>query len=127
MYTTHPPIHTGPHSPPMHAGLVQVVGTFISAVVFGVGTYLLVVIGVISKSHMGGSPFVECLMYGKPTVAVWCVCVGGGGGCGGSRGGGGGGVGGKAVAVDGCTGVGLPILPPSPTIALPRLCRWPLP
>ena len=43
----------------------QVVGTFISAIVFGVATYLLVLVGIVRRGHLAGSPFVECLMYGE--------------------------------------------------------------
>ena len=50
---------------PMHAW--QILGTFISALVFGLATYLLVLLGIVRRSHLGGSPFIECLAYGGRT------------------------------------------------------------
>lgn len=40
------------------------VGTFISSLVFGFATYALVLIGLVRRSHLAGSPFIECLAYG---------------------------------------------------------------
>ncbi len=42
----------------------QILGTFISALVFGLATYFLVLLGIVRRSHLGGSPFIECLAYG---------------------------------------------------------------
>lgn len=50
-------------TPPLLA--VQVVGTFISALVFGFATYLLVLLKVVNITSMAGAPLVECLMYGE--------------------------------------------------------------
>lgn len=47
-----------------------VLGTLASTLVFGIGTYMLVLIGIIRRSHMGGSPFVECLMYGAAISSI---------------------------------------------------------
>lgn len=44
---------------------VQILGTFISALVFGLATYFLVLVGIVRRSHLGGSPFIECLAYGR--------------------------------------------------------------
>jgi hypothetical protein len=44
--------------------MFAVLGTFISALVFGLCTYLLVLLGIVRRSHLAGSPFVECLAYG---------------------------------------------------------------
>lgn len=59
---------------------LQVVGTFISALVFGILTYILVVIGIVRRSHLAGSPFVECLMYGELHRCSErpCACLGAG-------------------------------------------------
>jgi hypothetical protein len=66
----------------MPAGAIlmfAVLGTFISALVFGLCTYLLVLLGIVRRSHMAGSPFVECLAYGRWGFGgCWCevlVCV----------------------------------------------------
>ncbi|EFN57311.1 hypothetical protein CHLNCDRAFT_143932 [Chlorella variabilis] len=47
-----------------------VLGTFISALVFGLCTYLLVLIGLVRRSHLAGSPFVECLAYGAAISSI---------------------------------------------------------
>lgn len=47
-----------------------VLGTFISALTFGLGTYFLVLLHIISPSHMGGAPFVESLMYGAAISSI---------------------------------------------------------
>ena len=44
--------------------LFAFVGTVISAFVFGLGTWFLTLIGIISKKHLGSNRFLECLMYG---------------------------------------------------------------
>jgi len=44
--------------------LFAFVGTVISAFVFGIGTWFLTLIGIISKKHLGSNRFLECLMYG---------------------------------------------------------------
>lgn len=54
-----------PCAAPMAPTRVQVLGTFISALVFGLATYLLVLVGIVSRSHLAGAPFVECLLYGE--------------------------------------------------------------
>lgn len=48
----------------------QVLGTFISALVFGLATYLLVLVGIVRRTHLAGAPFVECLAYGEPAVGA---------------------------------------------------------
>ncbi|GAB4823231.1 hypothetical protein N2152v2_010277 [Parachlorella kessleri] len=50
--------------------MFAVVGTFISAIVFGVATYLLVLVGIVRRGHLAGSPFVECLMYGSAISSI---------------------------------------------------------
>ena len=47
-----------------------VLGTLASTLVFGIGTYMLVLIGLVRRSHLGGSPFVECLMYGAAISSI---------------------------------------------------------
>ncbi|KAI3434634.1 hypothetical protein D9Q98_002701 [Chlorella vulgaris] len=47
-----------------------VLGTFLSAMAFGLGTYLLVVLGLVRRSHLAGSPFVECLAYGAAISSI---------------------------------------------------------
>jgi len=44
--------------------LFAFVGTLIASFVFGLFTYLLVVIGVIERSHLGSNPLLESLLYG---------------------------------------------------------------
>lgn len=51
--------------PPSPPPSTQVVGTFISALVFGFATYFLVLLGLVRRSHLAGSPFIECLAYGE--------------------------------------------------------------
>lgn len=41
-----------------------VLGTVISTLVFGLLTYLLVLIRVVKRSHLGTNPLVDCLLYG---------------------------------------------------------------
>ena len=48
-----------------------ILGTFISALVFGLCTYFLVLLGVVRRSHLGGAPFVECLAYGERASGCW--------------------------------------------------------
>ncbi|PSC74995.1 sodium hydrogen exchanger 3 [Micractinium conductrix] len=50
--------------------MFAVLGTFISALVFGFATYLLVLLGIVRRSHLGGSPFVECLAYGSAISSI---------------------------------------------------------
>ena len=47
-----------------------ILGTVASTLAFAFGTYFLVLIGVVRRSHMGGSPFVECLMYGAAISSI---------------------------------------------------------
>ncbi|PRW57911.1 sodium hydrogen exchanger variant 1 [Chlorella sorokiniana] len=47
-----------------------ILGTFISALVFGLATYLLVLLGIVRRSHLGGSPFIECLAYGSAISSI---------------------------------------------------------
>ncbi|KAL4513618.1 hypothetical protein Ndes2526A_g04953 [Nannochloris sp. 'desiccata'] len=49
---------------------LAILGTVLSTVTFALGTYFLVVIGVIRRSNLGGSPFVECLMYGAAISSI---------------------------------------------------------
>ena len=44
-------------------------GTFISALFFGFVTYGLVAIKVVKRSHLGTAPLIECLLYGKYSIA----------------------------------------------------------
>ena len=39
-------------------------GTFVSALVFGLLTYFLVIIHVVSRSALGPAPLTECMLYG---------------------------------------------------------------
>ena len=48
--------------------LFAVAGTFISALAFGILTYLLVVLGAVKRAHLGPAPLIECLLYGKTVV-----------------------------------------------------------
>ncbi|KAL4430540.1 hypothetical protein ABPG77_005780 [Micractinium sp. CCAP 211/92] len=50
--------------------MFAVLGTFISALVFGLATYLLVLVGIVRRSHLAGSPFVECLAYGSAISSI---------------------------------------------------------
>ena len=50
--------------------MYAVVGTFISSIVFGLFTYLLVLIGVVRVSNLAGAPLVECLMYGSAISSI---------------------------------------------------------
>eukprot|EP00891_Asterochloris_glomerata_P000623 jgi/Astpho2/623/Aster-04465 len=45
--------------------LFAVAGTFISALAFGILTYLLVVLGAVKRAHLGPAPLIECLLYGS--------------------------------------------------------------
>jgi NhaP-type Na+/H+ or K+/H+ antiporter len=47
-----------------------VLGTFVSALVFGLATYALVLVGLVRRSHLAGSPFVECLAYGAAISSI---------------------------------------------------------
>jgi NhaP-type Na+/H+ or K+/H+ antiporter len=42
----------------------------LSTITFAFGTYFLVLIGLVRRSHLGGSPFVECLMYGAAISSI---------------------------------------------------------
>ncbi|KAL6782170.1 hypothetical protein ACKKBF_B39330 [Auxenochlorella protothecoides x Auxenochlorella symbiontica] len=50
--------------------MFAVVGTFISALVFGFATYLLVLLKVVNITSMAGAPLVECLMYGSAISSI---------------------------------------------------------
>ena len=39
-----------------------VLGTFVSALTFGLATYGLVLLGIVRRGHLAGSPLVECLL-----------------------------------------------------------------
>ena len=47
-----------------------VLGTFISAIVFGLGTYFLVLLHIVNPSNLGAYPFAECLMYGAAISSI---------------------------------------------------------
>eukprot|EP00887_Chlorella_sp_A99_P005897 scaffold1.g5897.t1 len=47
-----------------------ILGTFISALVFGLATYVLVLIHLVSPSHLAGAPFIECLLYGSAISSI---------------------------------------------------------
>jgi sodium/hydrogen exchanger 8 len=47
-----------------------VLGTFISAIVFGTVTYSLVLMHVISPKSLGAAPFAECFMYGAAISSI---------------------------------------------------------
>ena len=47
-----------------------VLGTFISAIAFGLGTYILVLLHIISPSNLGTAPFAECFMYGAAISSI---------------------------------------------------------
>ena len=47
-----------------------VLGTFISAVVFGTVTYTLVLMHIISPKSLGAAPFAECFMYGAAISSI---------------------------------------------------------
>lgn len=47
-----------------------VLGTFASAAAFGIGTYLLYLVGLVRPQHLGGAPFVECMMYGAAISSI---------------------------------------------------------
>jgi NhaP-type Na+/H+ or K+/H+ antiporter len=49
---------------------LAILGTVLSTITFALGTYFLVLIGLIRRSHLGGSPFVECLMYGAAISSI---------------------------------------------------------
>ena len=56
--------------------LFAVAGTFISALAFGILTYLLVVIGAVKRAHLGPAPLIECLLYGKTAICnVVSLCL----------------------------------------------------
>ncbi|KAK9915576.1 hypothetical protein WJX75_001018 [Coccomyxa subellipsoidea] len=44
--------------------LFAVVGTLISTILFGLVTYLLMLMHVVKRSHLGTAPLVECMLYG---------------------------------------------------------------
>lgn len=54
--------------------LFAVAGTFISTILFGLATYLLVIIRVVKPSHLGTAPLVECMLYGARQTPL-CVCA----------------------------------------------------
>jgi NhaP-type Na+/H+ or K+/H+ antiporter len=49
---------------------LAILGTVLSTITFALGTYFLVLIGLVRRSHLGGSPFVECLMYGAAISSI---------------------------------------------------------
>ena len=51
--------------------LFALVGTLLSAVVFGLGTYALILTGWISESSIGSQPLLRCLMYGALISCEW--------------------------------------------------------
>jgi sodium/hydrogen exchanger 8 len=44
--------------------LFAVLGTLISTIAFGLLTYLLVVLHIVKRSHLGTAPLIECFLYG---------------------------------------------------------------
>lgn len=50
-----------------HVGTISmfaVVGTIISTITFGLLTYLLVLLHVVNRKHLGTAPLIECMLYG---------------------------------------------------------------
>ena len=47
-------------------------GTFVSTLVFGLLTYFLVIIHVVSRSALGPAPLTECMLYGAEPWACFC-------------------------------------------------------
>lgn len=47
-----------------------ILGTFISTLTFGFGTYVLYLIGIIRRSHLGGAPFLESMLYGAAISSI---------------------------------------------------------
>ena len=47
-------------------------GTFVSTLVFGLLTYFLVIIHVVSRSALGPAPLTECMLYGAHPRS--CLC-----------------------------------------------------
>lgn len=47
-------------------------GTFVSTLVFGLLTYFLVIIHVVSRSALGPAPLTECMLYGADPWS--CLC-----------------------------------------------------
>lgn len=55
--------------------LFAVVGTLISSFVFGFFTYILVAIGIVKRTHLGSSPFLDCMLYGAATSPPCSTCI----------------------------------------------------
>ena len=51
--------------------LFAVVGTLISTILFGLVTYLLMLMHVVKRSHLGTAPLVECMLYGEWPLPKW--------------------------------------------------------
>jgi hypothetical protein len=54
-----------------HVGTISmfaVVGTIISSVLFGLLTYLLVLLHIVKRKHLGTAPLIECMLYGEPAL-----------------------------------------------------------
>ena len=47
-------------------------GTFVSTLVFGLLTYFLVIIHVVSRSALGPAPLTECMLYGADPWSCRC-------------------------------------------------------
>lgn len=56
--------------------MFAVLGTFISTLIFGLLTYLLMLLHIVKRSHLGSAPLVECLLYGEANVSqAWLTAV----------------------------------------------------
>ena len=55
--------------------LFAVAGTFISTLVFGLLTYLLMLSHVVSRASFGSAPLVECFLYGGAPISVCQSCM----------------------------------------------------
>ncbi len=51
--------------------LFAVVGTLVSTILFGLATYVLMLMHVVKRSHLGTAPLVECMLYGKQHVPLF--------------------------------------------------------
>ena len=55
-----------------------VAGTIISAVSFGTITYLMVLMGIVKRRHLGTAPIIECMLYGEclhwTSYGSRCLC-----------------------------------------------------
>ena len=50
--------------------LFAVVGTLVSTILFGLATYLLMLMHIVKRSHLGTAPLVECMLYGEQHVPL---------------------------------------------------------